>query len=116
MAVLYNPRICIRPTRRYRMIPLADGTFRYSPRDLVAYLEGDFAAWCERMRARAASSPLERLLVRADAGDRALEHHRRVPGGEVLSPPPRRLHVSLPVASPEPVQRPPSRMGSRKSR
>ena len=28
-----------------------DGTFRYSPRDLVAYLEGDFAAWCERMLA-----------------------------------------------------------------
>ncbi|MGH7528046.1 MAG: TM0106 family RecB-like putative nuclease, partial [Gemmatimonadales bacterium] len=28
-----------------------DGTLRYSPRDLVAYLEGDFAAWCERMQA-----------------------------------------------------------------
>ena len=28
-----------------------DGTLRYSPRDLVAYLEGDFAAWCERMLA-----------------------------------------------------------------
>jgi hypothetical protein len=28
---------------------LPDGTFRFSPRDLVAYLEGDFAAWCERM-------------------------------------------------------------------
>ena len=37
---------------------LPDGTFRFSPRDLVAYLEGDFAAWCERMhveRDRAAS-------------------------------------------------------------
>ncbi|MBA3498655.1 MAG: TM0106 family RecB-like putative nuclease, partial [Gemmatimonadales bacterium] len=33
------------------MIPLPDGTFRYSPRDLVAYLEGDFAAWCERLDA-----------------------------------------------------------------
>ena len=33
------------------MIPLPDGTFRFSPRDLVAYLEGDFAAWCERMHA-----------------------------------------------------------------
>jgi hypothetical protein len=33
------------------MIPLPDGTFRYSPRDLVAYLEGDFAAWCDRMYA-----------------------------------------------------------------
>jgi predicted RecB family nuclease len=33
------------------MMPLPDGTFRFSPRDLVAYLEGDFAAWCERMDA-----------------------------------------------------------------
>ena len=33
------------------MIPLPDGTFRYFPRDLVAYLEGDFAAWCDRMLA-----------------------------------------------------------------
>ena len=23
-----------------------DGTLRYSPRDLIAYLERDFAAWC----------------------------------------------------------------------
>ena len=30
-----------------RLLP--DGSFRFSPRDLVAYLEGDFAAWCERM-------------------------------------------------------------------
>ena len=33
------------------MKPLPDGTFRYSPHDLVAYLDGDFAAWCERMLA-----------------------------------------------------------------
>jgi uncharacterized protein len=33
------------------MIPIPDGTFRFSPRDLVAYLEGDFAAWCDRMQA-----------------------------------------------------------------
>ncbi len=33
------------------MIPLPDGSFRFSPRDLVAFLEGDFAAWCERMDA-----------------------------------------------------------------
>src|SRR5919107_1811390 len=32
------------------MIYTADGTRLYSPRDLVAYLEGDFAAWCERMQ------------------------------------------------------------------
>lgn len=47
------------------MIPLPDGTFRYSPHDLVAYLEGDFAAWCERMLAErrraggAGPAPLE---------------------------------------------------------
>ena len=27
---------------------LADGTLLYPPRDLIAWLEGDFAAWCER--------------------------------------------------------------------
>ena len=31
------------------MFPLPDGTLRYSPRDLISYLEGDFAAWCDRM-------------------------------------------------------------------
>src|SRR4051794_37880803 len=36
------------------MIPLPDGTFRFSPRDLVAYLEGDFSAWCERAQAERA--------------------------------------------------------------
>ncbi len=30
---------------------LPDGTCRYSPKDLIAYLEGDFAAWCERFAA-----------------------------------------------------------------
>src|SRR3954467_15396660 len=33
------------------MLYSPDGTRIYSPRDLVAYLEGDFAAWCERMQA-----------------------------------------------------------------
>ena len=33
------------------MMHAADGTLRFSPSDLVAYLEGDFAAWCERMLA-----------------------------------------------------------------
>ncbi len=33
------------------MKALPDGSFRYSPRDLIAYLDGDFAAWCERMYA-----------------------------------------------------------------
>jgi hypothetical protein len=30
---------------------LPHGTRRYSPNDLIAYLEGDFAAWCERFQA-----------------------------------------------------------------
>src|SRR5688572_28446766 len=55
------------------MKPLPDGTLRYSPRDLVAYLEGDFAAWCERMLAErqraggAGSDPLE--WATPDEGD-----------------------------------------------
>ncbi len=27
---------------------LPDGSWQYSPKDLIAWLEGDFAAWCER--------------------------------------------------------------------
>ncbi len=30
---------------------LPDRSFRFSPKDLIAYLEGDFAAWCERNHA-----------------------------------------------------------------
>ena len=38
---------------------LSDGTTRHSPRDLIAYLEGDFAAWCERVHAeRNAGRPI----------------------------------------------------------
>ncbi|MBA3317823.1 MAG: TM0106 family RecB-like putative nuclease, partial [Gemmatimonadales bacterium] len=33
------------------MFRLPDGTLRFSPRDLIAYLEGDFSAWCDRMDA-----------------------------------------------------------------
>ncbi|MGH7498415.1 MAG: TM0106 family RecB-like putative nuclease [Gemmatimonadales bacterium] len=33
------------------MIHTPDGTLRFSPRDLVSYLEGDFAAWCDRAKA-----------------------------------------------------------------
>jgi len=55
------------------MILLPDGTFLYSPRDLVAYLEGDFAAWCERMaaeRARAGGAGSAELeWVTPDEGD-----------------------------------------------
>jgi predicted RecB family nuclease len=55
------------------MIPLPDGTFRFSPRDLVAYLDGDFSAWCERTQAErgraggAGSAELE--WVTPDEGD-----------------------------------------------
>ena len=30
---------------------LPDHSYRFSPKDLIAYLEGDFAAWCERHQA-----------------------------------------------------------------
>jgi predicted RecB family nuclease len=55
------------------MIPLPDGTFRFSPRDLVAYLEGDFAAWCDRMQAErrraGGAGPAELEWVKPDEGD-----------------------------------------------
>jgi uncharacterized protein len=55
------------------MIHSADGTLLYSPRDLVAYLEGDFAAWCERMqleRGRAGGAGTAELeWVTPDEGD-----------------------------------------------
>jgi predicted RecB family nuclease len=41
------------------MIHAPDGKLRFSPSDLVSYLEGDFAAWCDRMfaeRGRAAGN------------------------------------------------------------
>ena len=71
------------------MLPLPDGTFRYSPHDLVAYLEGDFAAWCERMLAErrqaggAGSAELEWATPDEDDEEAALaarkgdEHERR---------------------------------------
>ncbi|MDB4915960.1 MAG: family RecB-like putative nuclease [Gemmatimonadetes bacterium] len=34
---------------------LPDGSFRFSPRDLISYLEGDFAAWCDRNHAETSS-------------------------------------------------------------
>jgi uncharacterized protein len=55
------------------MIPLPDGTLRYSPRDLVAYLEGDFAAWCDRMyaerRRAGGASPSELHWAAPDEND-----------------------------------------------
>ena len=38
---------------------LPDGTRRYAPKDLVAYLAGDFAAWCERLQVEGAPVPAE---------------------------------------------------------
>jgi uncharacterized protein len=66
----------------------ADGTLVYSPRDLVAYLEGDFAAWCERMqvergRAGAAGSAELEWVIPDEDEERALvarmgqEHENR---------------------------------------
>ncbi|MDQ3222719.1 MAG: TM0106 family RecB-like putative nuclease, partial [Gemmatimonadota bacterium] len=41
------------------MIYSPEGTRLYSPRDLIAYLEGDFAAWCERMQAEGGADSAE---------------------------------------------------------
>jgi len=71
------------------MFHTADGSLRYSPRDLVAYLEGDFAAWCERMLAErgraggaAGSTRIEWATPDEDpesalAADRGREHEQR---------------------------------------
>jgi predicted RecB family nuclease len=60
---------------------LTDGTFRFSPHDLVAYLEGDFAAWCERMQAerrRASEAGPDALeWVTPDEGDEEAALARR---------------------------------------
>ncbi|MDB4893680.1 MAG: family RecB-like putative nuclease, partial [Gemmatimonadetes bacterium] len=40
---------------------LSDGTIRFSPRDLISYLEGDFAAWCDRLHAESAGRAPTRL-------------------------------------------------------
>ena len=53
----------------------ADGVLRFSPRDLIAYLEGDFSAWCDRMEAegkRAGAAPAPGWF-RRDAKDAELE-------------------------------------------
>ncbi len=55
------------------MIHSSNGSLRYSPRDLVSYLEGDFAAWCDRMfaeRGRAGSAGSAELeWLTPDEGD-----------------------------------------------
>jgi hypothetical protein len=54
------------------MIHTADGKLHYSPRDLVSYLDGDFAAWCDRMQSERESwgtampdHPILRLVLAA---------------------------------------------------
>jgi hypothetical protein len=70
------------------MIHAPDGKLRFSPSDLVSYLEGDFAAWCDRMlaergRARGAG-PAELAWATPDedeeldlAARKGLEHEQR---------------------------------------
>src|SRR5215210_6551171 len=55
------------------MIYSRDGTRLYSPRDLVAYLEGDFAAWCERMQIERGRACPERSEWAGAAGSAEIE-------------------------------------------
>src|SRR5215210_7634655 len=55
------------------MIYSRDGTRLYSPRDLVAYLEGDFAAWCERMQIERGRACHERSEWAGGAGSAEIE-------------------------------------------
>ena len=70
------------------MLYLADGSRRYSPKDLIAYLEGDFAAWMERAalergRGRAIHEDAARLAPDPDDPELGLlkragiEHEKR---------------------------------------
>jgi predicted RecB family nuclease len=72
------------------MIHAPDGKLRFSPSDLVSYLEGDFAAWCDRMFAErgrtagngAGSTELEWATPDEDeeldlAARKGLEHEQR---------------------------------------
>jgi predicted RecB family nuclease len=74
------------------MIHAPDGKLRFSPRDLVSYLEGDFAAWCDRMFAErgrahgAGSAELEWATPDEDeelelAARKGREHEQRWLGG-----------------------------------
>jgi predicted RecB family nuclease len=65
-----------------------DGCRRYSPTDLIAYLEGDFAAWCERLAAERASGSGNDPLIPPDEPDperelvaaKGMEHESRYLG------------------------------------
>ncbi|MEP6589989.1 MAG: TM0106 family RecB-like putative nuclease [Gemmatimonadota bacterium] len=45
---------------------LPNGTLRFSPRDLTSYLEGDFAAWCDRNRVEQQSGSGRATLAGAE--------------------------------------------------
>jgi len=52
----------------------SDGTWQYSPKDLIAWLEGDFAAWCEREAAERRGAGSSGTVPRAaDATDDELD-------------------------------------------
>ncbi len=52
----------------------SDGSWLYSPKDLISWLEGDFAAWCERLHAeRRASQADTDLPPQPDSPDDELE-------------------------------------------
>jgi hypothetical protein len=73
------------------MIHATDGKLRCFPKDLVSYLEGDFAAWCDRMQAErgrnggtASSRELSWATPDEDAeaalaAEKGREHEARVP-------------------------------------
>ena len=47
---------------------LPDGSYQFSPKDLIAYLEGDYAAWCERSYFERSGTP---GAARSAGGDMA---------------------------------------------
>ncbi|OLE11694.1 MAG: hypothetical protein AUG89_09245 [Acidobacteria bacterium 13_1_20CM_4_56_7] len=58
---------------------LPDGSLRYSPSDLIAYLEGDFAAWMERRQAEqeaGRAEPVYTLAPDEDDADQGLVARR----------------------------------------
>src|SRR5690606_40357328 len=53
---------------------LPDGTWLYSPKDLISWLEGDFAAWCERNLAEhRVAGRADESAVQPESGDDELE-------------------------------------------
>ena len=52
---------------------LADGSLRFSPRDLISYLEGDYAAWCDRRYAERSPNDEATSAITPDARDAEME-------------------------------------------